>query len=105
MEPPVRTDSESLRDEKVQVLRGIQNIETKNLVRGQFRGYRNEKGVAADSKVETFAAAPTGNRYLWRWQGVPFPIPRFSKCLPSDQHRKISRAAAETADDVSKVST
>src|SRR5213075_3306922 len=43
MEPPVRTDSESIRDEKVQVLRGIQDINDKNLARGQYRGYRNEK--------------------------------------------------------------
>jgi glucose-6-phosphate 1-dehydrogenase len=80
MEPPVRTDSESLRDEKVQVLRGIQNIEAKNLVRGQFRGYRNEKGVAPDSKVETFAALKL-EIDSWRWQGVPFYI-RAGKNLP-----------------------
>src|SRR5882757_5452086 len=53
MEPPVRTDSESIRDEKVQVLRGMKDIEVKDLVRGQFRGYRSEKGVSPDSKVET----------------------------------------------------
>src|SRR5689334_17113314 len=51
MEPPIRTDSESTRNEKVQVLRGIKNLDPKNVVRGQFRGYRNEKGVAPDSKV------------------------------------------------------
>src|SRR2546423_13138289 len=73
MEPPVRTDSESIRDEKVQVLRGIQDIEAKNLVRGQFRGYRQEKGVAADSKVETFAALKLQIN-SWRWQDVPFYI-------------------------------
>src|SRR5450432_2189402 len=56
MEPPPRTDSESIRDEKVKVLKAIPPLEAKNLVRGQFRGYRNEKGVAPDSKVETFAA-------------------------------------------------
>src|SRR5262252_7103187 len=44
MEPPVRTDSESVRDERVKVLKAIPPIEDKNLVRGQFRGYRNEKG-------------------------------------------------------------
>ncbi len=80
IEPPVRTDSESIRDEKVQVLRGIQEIEVKNLVRGQFRGYRSEKGVAADSKVETFAALKLEIN-SWRWQGVPFYI-RAGKCLP-----------------------
>ena len=56
MEPPVRTDSESMRDEKVQVLRGIQDLDPKNVVRGQFKGYRDEKGVAPNSQIETFAA-------------------------------------------------
>ena len=56
MEPPVRTDSESMRDEKVKVLRAIRPLEPRNVVRGQFRGYRNETGVAPDSRVETFAA-------------------------------------------------
>src|SRR6478672_5238246 len=46
MEPPIRTESECIRDEKIQVLRGIKTIEPENLVRGQFRGYRQEKGVA-----------------------------------------------------------
>jgi glucose-6-phosphate 1-dehydrogenase len=80
MEPPIRTDSECIRDEKVQVLRGIQNIDPKNLVRGQFRGYRQEKGVAPDSKVETFAALKL-EIDSWRWQGVPFYI-RAGKNLP-----------------------
>src|SRR5689334_4794252 len=56
MEPPVRTDSESIRDEKVKVLKAISSISTGDLVRGQFRGYRSEKGVGAESTVETFAA-------------------------------------------------
>jgi glucose-6-phosphate 1-dehydrogenase len=80
MEPPVRTDSESLRDEKVQVLRAIHTLDPKNIVRGQFRGYRSEKGVAPDSKVETFAALKL-EIDSWRWQGVPFYI-RAGKCLP-----------------------
>ena len=80
IEPPVRTDSESIRDEKVQILRGIQTLDPKNLVRGQFRGYRNEKGVAPDSKVETFVALKL-EIDSWRWQGVPFYI-RAGKCLP-----------------------
>ena len=61
MEPPVRTDSESIRDEKVKVLRAIPPLEGKNLVRGQFNGYRKEPGVSPDSKVETFAALQTGD--------------------------------------------
>src|ERR1700758_4505596 len=56
MEPPVRTDSETVRDEKVKVLKAIRPLEVENVVRGQFRGYRNENGVAPDSKIETFAA-------------------------------------------------
>jgi glucose-6-phosphate 1-dehydrogenase len=56
MEPPVRTDSETIRDEKVKVLKAVPALEAKNLVRGQFRGYRNESDVAPDSKVETFVA-------------------------------------------------
>ncbi len=80
MEPPVRSDSESLRDEKVKVLKAIPPIEEKNLVRGQFQGYLNEKGVAKDSKTETFAALQLEVN-SWRWKGVPFYI-RAGKCLP-----------------------
>jgi glucose-6-phosphate 1-dehydrogenase len=79
MEPPVRTDSESIRDEKVKVLKAISPIDPKNLVRGQFRGYRQERGVASDSKVETFAALKL-HIDSWRWRGVPFYI-RAGKCL------------------------
>ena len=80
MEPPVRTDSETIRDEKVKVLKAIRPLEAKNLVRGQFRGYRNENGVAPDSKIETYAALQL-NVDSWRWQGVPFYI-RAGKSLP-----------------------
>ncbi len=80
MEPPVRTDSESIRDEKAKVLKAIPPIAPGNLVRGQFRGYRNEPGVAADSRVETFAAFKL-EVDSWRWQGVPFYL-RAGKCLP-----------------------
>lgn len=80
MEPPVRTDSESIRDEKVKVLKAIMPLDENSLVRGQFRGYRSEKGVAPDSKIETFAALRL-DIDSWRWQGVPFYI-RAGKCLP-----------------------
>jgi glucose-6-phosphate 1-dehydrogenase len=56
MEPPVRTDSESIRDEKVKVLKAIPPLEAKDIVRGRFRGYKSEPGVAANSQTETFAA-------------------------------------------------
>jgi len=80
MEPPVRTDSETIRDEKVKVLKAISPLDAKNLVRGQFRDYRKENGVAPDSKVETFAALRLEVN-SWRWQGVPFFI-RAGKSLP-----------------------
>ena len=80
MEPPVRTDSESIRDEKVKVLQAIEPLRADDVVRGQFRGYRSEKGVAPESKTETFVALRLGIN-SWRWQGVPFYI-RAGKCLP-----------------------
>ncbi len=80
MEPPVRVDSESVRDEKVKVLKAIPALEENDVVRGQFRGYLQEKGVAPNSKVETFAALKL-RIDSWRWEGVPFYI-RAGKCLP-----------------------
>lgn len=80
MEPPVRMDSESIRDEKVKVLKAIASLEDRDVVRGQFRGYLDERGVAADSKVETFVALRLKIN-SWRWQGVPFYI-RAGKSLP-----------------------
>jgi len=73
MEPPVRNDAESLRDEKVKVLKAIPPIGVDDLVRGQFRGYRAEPGVAPQSQVETFVALRL-HIDSWRWQGVPFYI-------------------------------
>ena len=80
MEPPVRVDSESMRDEKVKVLKAISAIDANSLVRGQFQGYRQEKGVAPGSTVETFAALRL-HIDSWRWKGVPFYI-RAGKYLP-----------------------
>jgi glucose-6-phosphate 1-dehydrogenase len=80
MEPPARLDSESIRDEKVKVLKATRPLTPRDLVRGQFSGYRNEKGVAPNSQVETFAAIKlTINTE--RWQGVPFYL-RAGKNLP-----------------------
>ena len=80
MEPPVRTDSESIRDEKVKVLKAIPPLSADDVVRGQFNGYRQESGVAPDSNVETFAALRL-QVDSWRWKGVPFYI-RAGKNLP-----------------------
>ena len=73
MEPPVRTDSENMRDEKVKVLKAIPSLAVNNVVRGQFQGYRQEKGVAPGSTTETFAALRL-QVDSWRWKGVPFYI-------------------------------
>jgi glucose-6-phosphate 1-dehydrogenase len=80
MEPPVGLDSESIRDERVKVLKAIRSIQPQDLVRGQFRGYRNEPGVAPASEVETFAAV---RLFIdsWRWKGVPVYL-RTGKSLP-----------------------
>jgi len=80
MEPPVRTDSESVRDEKVKVLKAMPSLDAKDLVRGQVKGYLSEPGVAPHSKVETFAALRL-EIDSWRWKGVPFYI-RAGKNLP-----------------------
>jgi glucose-6-phosphate 1-dehydrogenase len=80
MECPARRDSESMRDEKVKVLKAIPAIDPEDLVRGQFRGYLDEKSVAPNSQVETFAALRLEIK-SWRWDGVPFYI-RTGKNLP-----------------------
>ncbi len=80
MDPPVRTDSESIRDEKVRLVKAIPPLKPADVVRGQFRSYRSEKGVARDSRVETFAAVRL-EIDSWRWKGVPVYI-RAGKCLP-----------------------
>jgi glucose-6-phosphate 1-dehydrogenase len=80
MECPARSDSESVRDEKVKVLKAIPPVEASNLIRGQFTGYHDEKGVAPDSTVETYAAMRL-DIDSWRWDGVPFYI-RAGKNLP-----------------------
>jgi len=89
MEPPARLDSESIRDEKVKVLKAIPPIAERDLVRGQFRGYRNENGVAKYSQVETFAAMKLEIN-SWRWKGVPFFI-RVGKNLPVTCTEIVSR--------------
>jgi len=80
MEPPASTYHEAVRDEQVKVFRTIKPLDPADLVRGQFRGYRKEAGVAPDSQVETFAAVRL-EIDSWRWEGVPFFI-RAGKCLP-----------------------
>ena len=80
MEPPPGLDVEMMRDEKAKVLKGIRPLQAGDLIRGQFRGYRNEPGVKTDSATETYVAVRLEIN-SWRWKGVPFYI-RAGKSLP-----------------------
>ncbi len=73
MEAPSSTYAEAIRDEQAKVLRTIRPMSVDNVVRGQFRGYRQEPGVSPDSYMATYAAL---RMYVdsWRWQGVPFYV-------------------------------
>ena len=80
MDPPSRTNPDAVRDEKGRILRCVRPIQPSDIVRGQYRGYRQENGVAPDSQVETFAALKLSIDN-WRWANVPFYI-RTGKDLP-----------------------
>lgn len=82
MESPLTVSSESIRAEQVKVFRMIRPLNSDDLVRGQYRGYREEKGVASDSQVETFAAAQL-HIDSPRWNGVPFFIRAGKRLLTS----------------------
>jgi glucose-6-phosphate 1-dehydrogenase len=73
MEAPSSTYSEAIRDEQAKVLRTVRRMSPDNIIRGQFRGYRDEPGVARDSPVPTYAAVRL-NVDSWRWDGVPFYV-------------------------------
>ena len=88
MEPPVSPDADALRDEKAKVFQAMRPLGPKSVVRGQYEGYLDEHGVAADSSVETFIAC----RFeidSWRWSGVPFYV-RAGKAMPSTRWRRLS---------------
>jgi len=80
MEAPMGNNAAAMHAEKLRLFQAMRPLDPEQVVRGQFRGYRKEKGVAADSQVETFVAL---RLYIdtWRWAGVPFYI-RTGKCLP-----------------------
>ena len=90
MEVPSSFDAESIRSEKIKVLKGINTIEPEDVVLGQYiagmvedeqvPGYLEEEGVPEDSTTETFAAIRL-EILNWRWQGIPFYI-RTGKRLP-----------------------
>ena len=79
LEPPAGSDSQYLQDEKAKVLAATRAIEPADVVRGQYVGYRDEPGVAADSNVETYVAARL-EIDSWRWAGVPWYL-RVGKAL------------------------
>jgi glucose-6-phosphate 1-dehydrogenase len=80
MDPPTGHEPEAMQAEKLRLFRAMRPLEPGQVVRGQFKGYRDEPGVANDSQIETFAALCL---YIdtWRWADVPFYI-RTGKCLP-----------------------
>jgi glucose-6-phosphate 1-dehydrogenase len=80
MDAPVGHHVEAQRDEKARVLKAIEPLRPEQVVRGQYRGYRDEPGVAPRSNVETFAAVAL-TVDTWRWAGVPFFI-RAGKHMP-----------------------
>jgi glucose-6-phosphate 1-dehydrogenase len=79
MEAPSSTYAEAIRDEQAKVLRTIRPMNAQKITRGQFRGYRDEPGVAKNSPVSTYAALRL-DVDSWRWEGVPFYV-RAGKCL------------------------
>jgi len=80
MEPPVSRDYGAVHTEKANVFEAMRPLEPRDLVRGQYAGYRKEPHVARNSDVETFCAV---RLFIdsWRWEGVPWYL-RSGKCLP-----------------------
>lgn len=89
MEPPPCPDVESLRDERVKVLKSTQSLTVQDIALGQFQGYHQEPGVKPDSKVETFAALKLSIN-SWRWRDVPIFI-RAGKLLPLTATEVVAR--------------
>jgi glucose-6-phosphate 1-dehydrogenase len=80
MEPPFAADPDAVRDHKALALKAMRPLTPRDVVRGQFRGYRLEPGVSPGSTMETFAAMRV-HVENWRWAGVPIFV-RAGKCLP-----------------------
>ena len=92
MEPPSSLEPSSITEEKNKVFRSMQPIQTSEVVRGQYVGYRDLEGVSPESETETFIALKC-EIDNWRWAGVPFYL-RTGKKLAEGQ-RIISIAFKE----------
>jgi glucose-6-phosphate 1-dehydrogenase len=103
MEAPTGLHCDAIRDEQVKVFRAIPPLDPKNLVRGQFKAYKTEKGVPPNSNVETFAAVRLEVQ-SWRWSGVPFLI-RAGKCLPATTTEVLVKLRKPPLDNLAGEST
>jgi glucose-6-phosphate 1-dehydrogenase len=107
MEPPTALDARSIAEETGKVFRSVQPIDPDSVIRGQYAGYRDGEGIAADSRTETFVALRAGIDN-WRWAGVPFFL-RTGKRLAEERRlltiafreppRKMFRAARAFIED------
>jgi glucose-6-phosphate 1-dehydrogenase len=79
MDPPSSIAADAIRDEQAKVLRTVRPLSFDDMVRGQYRGYRDEPGVSPESFMGTYAALRLAVD-SWRWEGVPFFV-RAGKCL------------------------
>ena len=89
MEPPPTLSIESLRDERVKVLKSVQPLNEEDVVRGQYVGYLQTPGVKKDSKTETYVALKLAIN-SWRWRGVPFYV-RAGKSLPLTETEVVAK--------------
>ncbi|MGA3223579.1 MAG: glucose-6-phosphate dehydrogenase [Acidobacteriaceae bacterium] len=89
MEPPPTLSIESLRDERVKVLKSVQPLCDQDVIRGQYKGYLDTPGVKPGSKTETYVALRLAIN-SWRWRGVPFFI-RSGKSLPKTETEVVAK--------------
>jgi glucose-6-phosphate 1-dehydrogenase len=89
MEPPPTLSIESLRDERVKVLKSVQPLCDQDVIRGQYKGYLDTPGVKPGSKTETYVALRLAIN-SWRWRGVPFFI-RAGKSLPKSETEVVAK--------------
>ena len=92
MEPPTQRGFDAVHGETADVLQGVRPLTPKDVVRGQYAGYRKERGVARDSDVETFCAMRL-HIDSWRWQGVPWYL-RSGKFMATTAAEVVVRLAA-----------